>query len=66
MCHKPDKGLNFEGDLDFHTNLVGKKGDELGIWDKAVKKDLTVLKTIRTKILRLKRKWINSYNQESA
>ena len=42
MCHKLDKGLNFEGDLDFHTNLVGKKGDELGIWDKAVKKDLTV------------------------
>ena len=42
MCHKLDKGLNFEGDLDFHTNLVGKKRDELGIWDKAVKKDLTV------------------------
>ena len=36
------KALTLKGTWGFHTNLVGKNGDESGIWDKAVKKDLTV------------------------
>ena len=36
------KALTLKGTWDFHTNLVGKNGDESGIWDKVVKKDLIV------------------------
>ena len=36
------KVLTLKGTWDFHTNLEGNKGDESGVWDKAVKKDLTV------------------------
>ena len=36
------KALTLKGTWDFHTNLVGKNGDESDIWDKAGKKDLTV------------------------
>ena len=38
------KALTLKGTWDFQTNLVGKNGDESGIWDRAVKKDLTVNK----------------------
>ena len=36
------KALTLKGTWEFHTNLVGKNGDKSGIWDKAIKKDLTV------------------------
>ena len=36
------KDLTLKGTWKFHTNLVGKIGDESERWDKARKKDLTV------------------------
>ena len=36
------KALTLKGTWEFHTNLVGKSGDKSGIWDKVIKKDLTM------------------------
>ena len=36
------KDLTLKGTWEFHTNLVEKSGDKSGVWDKAIKKDLTV------------------------
>ena len=36
------KALTLKGTWQFHTNLVRKNGDKPGIWDKAIKKNLTV------------------------
>ena len=45
MCHQPDKGFDFKKDLRIPYKLSReKREDKSGIWDKAIKKDLTVNK----------------------